>query len=83
MIAYIVRRLFSTIVVMAVVARRLDDLEARKRALTFGRMFSFGLRLVGLLIASLLIKAWPLRALGARLPGFEVGRTGNHDCVEL
>jgi len=52
-------------VVMAVVARRLDDLDARKRALTLGMMFSFGLRLIGLLIASFLIKAWPLRALGA------------------
>ena len=52
-------------VVMAVVANRLDDLDARKRALTIGMTCSFGLRLVGLLLASFLIKAWPLRALGA------------------
>jgi YkoY family integral membrane protein len=52
-------------VVLAVVARQLDNPVARKHALTVGLACSFGLRLLGLLIASFLIKAWPLRALGA------------------
>ncbi len=51
-------------VVLALVARRLSSDAERSRAMTIGISLSFGMRLVGLLLASTLIKLWYLRAVG-------------------
>lgn len=51
--------------VLALIAKRLPDKAAQSKALTVGVGLSFGLRVVGLLLASFVIKFWSLRAAGA------------------
>lgn len=51
--------------VLALLARRLQNKADRSRALTLGIALSFGFRLVGLLVASIVINLWYLRAAGA------------------
>lgn len=51
--------------VLALLARRLPNKAEQGRALTLGIALSFGFRLIGLLVASIVIKLWYLRAAGA------------------
>ena len=51
--------------VLALLARRLQNKAEQGRALTLGIALSFGFRLIGLLVASIVINLWYLRAAGS------------------